>query len=160
LALGGGGLFVPRLVLARLRLLRPHEMVREYRVVEVMESLLADGVQLKPILVDPKTAVILDGHHRVEALRRLGAVYAAALLVDYDDPCIRVESWREGFRVTKDRVRRAGLTGRLLPPKTSRHRPCFDVGEARVPLETLLGRQPYHASPPGPWRGQRPRPWP
>ena len=150
---------MPRLALAKLRFLRPHEMVREERVLEVLESLVEVGAQLRPILVDYKTGVILDGHHRVEALKRLGAIYVAALLVDYDDPCIRVDSWRPEIRVTKDIVRRAGLTGRLLPPKTSRHRPCFDPPEAKVPLEELLGltrRRTVTGRPSRP----APHPWP
>lgn len=144
--------------MARLRYLRPHEMIREQRVLEVLNSLVSMGAQLRPILVDCKTGVILDGHHRVEALKRIGALYAAAIVVDYDDPCIRVESWRPRIRVTKDIVRKAGLTGRLLPPKTSRHRPCFEVPEVKVELEALL-RGEVSTRPDGPWR--RPlHPWP
>ncbi|MCE4610709.1 MAG: ParB N-terminal domain-containing protein [Desulfurococcales archaeon] len=120
--------------------LKPHEMVIEERVKMLQESLVREGVQIRPILVDYKTMVILDGHHRVEALRRLGARKVAAVLVDYDsDECIKVGTWREGWVVSKNEVRERGLKGKLYPPRTSRHMPRFKVPEVNVPLNDLLG---------------------
>ncbi|GAB6148246.1 ParB N-terminal domain-containing protein [Stetteria hydrogenophila] len=126
-----------RLGLAPLARLRVHEQVIESHVLELVREILESGVVIRPILVDSKTMVILDGHHRVEALRRLGRRLAPAVLVDYDDECVTVSSWRPGWRVTKELVRMAGLTGRLLPPRTSRHRVCFDIPHVNYPLEKL-----------------------
>ena len=119
--------------------LRPHERIDESRLWEVLESIRSEGVLHYPVIVDSKTLVILDGHHRVESLRILGAKLIPALLVDYDDDCVTVGSWRPGVRVTKDMVRLHGLRGNLLPPKTSRHRLCFEVPRIDVPLDKLKG---------------------
>ncbi|MEM1873152.1 MAG: hypothetical protein QXF57_00995, partial [Acidilobaceae archaeon] len=89
------------------------------------------------ILVDSKTLVILDGHHRVEALKLLGCKLVPALLVDYDSDCVQVSSWRVGTSVAKDDVRRAGLQGSLMPPKTSRHSICIQPPQLSVSLAEL-----------------------
>jgi len=114
-------------------------MVEVRRVLEVLEWILRDGFIRYPILADSKTMVILDGHHRVEAARMLGLKLIPALLVDYDDECVSVSSWRDGVHVSKDMVRLYGLKGLLMPPKTSRHKVCFEIPEVRVPLEVLRG---------------------
>lgn len=87
--------------------------------------------------MDYKTLVILDGHHRVEALRILGLKRIPALLVDYDSDCVKVTSWRDGVIVTKSMVREYGLKGILMEPKTSRHMVCFEIPEVNIPLEVL-----------------------
>ena len=109
-----------REVLLPLSILLPHEEVVEERVKELLASLKEEG-QKKPILVERNTFIILDGHHRVEGLRRLGKSSVKAVLVDYRDKRILVKSWREGERVTKRDVLRIALLGRRFPPKTSRH---------------------------------------
>ena len=121
-----------------LRVLRSHEQTEPSRLREVLKSIVDEGVVHYPIIVDMKTYIILDGHHRVESLKMLGAKSVPALLVDYDDECVSVGSWRPGVEVSKDMVRRHGLTGNLLPPKTSRHRLCFEVPRVDVPLGELM----------------------
>ncbi len=112
-------------------------MVVEEKVYELSYVISVDGVLKYPILVDSKTMVILDGHHRVEALKLLGCSLVPAILVDYDDSCVSVSSWRPGVVVTKEMVRASGLLGLLMPPKTSRHRVCFEIPRVDVPLESL-----------------------
>ena len=120
--------------------LKPHENIIEDRIEGLLESLKRIGVLVKPILVDAKTMIILDGHHRVEALRRIGARMIPAILVDYDNEgLVRVSSWREGVRVTKDDVRRAGLSGNLMPPRTSRHIVSFKIPDVNIPIDVLRG---------------------
>jgi ParB-like chromosome segregation protein Spo0J len=121
------------------RLLKPHEDVVEGRVRELADQILLDGFIRYPILVDSKTLVVLDGHHRLVAAKLLGLRFIPAILVDYDGDCVSVSSWRDGVTVTKDMVRGHGLKGNLMPPKTSRHRVCFEILEVRVPLEVLRG---------------------
>jgi len=124
--------------------LRAHEQVVEEHVEELLEDIRCRGILIRPILVDKNTMVILDGHHRVEALRKLGARYIPAILVDYrDDSIVTVGSWRPGVRVTKDMVVKAGLSGELLPPKTSRHRVSFLIDDVNAPLELLLGGEEH-----------------
>ncbi len=127
------------IALAPIGMLRRHERFIDERVVRLYRDILDRGVLVKPLLVDSHTMIVLDGHHRLEALRRLGARVVPVLLVDYDDDrCVRVGSWREGWRVTKELVREVGLSGKLLPPRTSRHMLSFPVPEVNVPLRVLL----------------------
>ena len=127
-----------KVALVPLGRLRAHEMVEPQRVEKLVEDIRRRGRVERPVLVDVKTLVILDGHHRVAALRRLGARCVPAVLVDYSSPCVEVGSWRPGLHVDKATVLRAGLEGKPLPPRTSRHQVCFEIPRADTPLEELL----------------------
>lgn len=108
---------------------------------ELLTREIADDDVLKyPIVIDGATRTILDGHHRYRALRRLGCTSIPAFAVDYSDPGIRVGSWRGGV-VSKGDVLRAGLSGRLLPPKTSRHFLPFLPVRADTPLQALVKKR-------------------
>ncbi len=112
-----------------------HENVDNDRVLELTQEIERDGMIKYPVIVDVNSMIILDGHHRVRALVSLGCQFIPAYLLDYYDDAIVVTSWgtsltadgRDGSKaqaispVTKDTVIVAGLTGKLLPPKTSRH---------------------------------------
>ncbi len=124
--------------LVPLDVLKPHEEVDEQHLRELMKQIVSEGVLRYPIVVDMKTMTILNGHHRVEILKRLGKKYVPALLVDYDSDCIQVTSWRPGWNVTKELVRKVALAGMRLPPRTSRHILCFETPRVDVPLDTLL----------------------
>lgn len=103
--------------------LRCHEQVDAATLEALIAEIIDDGALRQPVVVDSQTLVILDGHHRVRALERLGCVHVPAYLVDYRDPRIIVDCWQPGRApLTKDEVVRAGSHGRPYPPKTSRHR--------------------------------------
>lgn len=97
-----------------------------------------------PLLVDYSTLIILDGHHRFEVLRIIGAQWAPVFLVDYGSNRILVDSWRKGVNVCKRDVLEAGLRERLLPCKTSRHRVVgIRVPDVNLPLEILRRSKPW-----------------
>lgn len=104
------------------------------------DQIASDGVLKYPIVIDGATRTILDGHHRFHALLRLGCTSIPAYGVDYSDPGIRVGSWRNGVAVSKDDVLRAGVGGRLLPAKTSRHFFPFFPARVDTPLSALRKR--------------------
>ncbi len=110
-----------RIAILPISLLRPHENVDPDLVKELAEDIKRCGLLRKPIVVDSKTLIIIDGHHRVEALKRLGCRRIPCLLVNYRSPKIAVLSWSRGEPLSKDLVLNAGLRGELLPPKTTRH---------------------------------------
>jgi len=91
------------------------------------------------VVVDRVSFVILDGHHRVLALQRLGCGLIPAYLVDYSDPGIVVWPRRREIPVSKESVIASGLCGRLYPPKTSRHEWAYPLNERPVPLALLRG---------------------
>jgi len=106
--LGGLGI---RLGFAPISDLRPHEDVLEGEVRSLAESMESEGVQSDPIMVDDTTLVVLDGAHRLAALRASGAPWASVALVDYRDPGIIVGRWLRSVdpAAAADSARRAGM---------------------------------------------------
>ena len=100
--------------------LKAHELPDMIRVEKLECDMMHRGVLIRPIVVDRNTMVILDGHCRCGALRRLGYSKIAVKFVDYNSDFISVESWN-GERITKREVINAGLGGNLMMPKTSKH---------------------------------------
>lgn len=77
--------------LVDIRRLKHHERVREDRTKWMMRSLKGREYYGPPIVVEKKSYVILEGHHRVKSLRRMGYRKVPAVLVDYGK--IGVKSW-------------------------------------------------------------------
>lgn len=136
----GGLLNAPwRVYLLPLDLLRLHEEICREDVVQLYSEVVKDGVLKKPLLVEDKYYIVLDGHHRYAVLKMINAKVAPALLVDYYSPLIEVSSWRDNCSVTKDMVVDAGLTRQLLPHKTSRHiLRGVTIPEVNIPLKELM----------------------
>lgn len=128
--------------------LRPHEQIIGSRIEELVSEITTDGVLKQPVIVDKTSLVILDGHHRVTVLGKLGCIFIPAYLVDYHDEDIQVKSWRDPVqsKVTKESVLVAGLTGHLLPPKTSRHIWPWRLNPCPVPIKTLRVLTEYATS--------------
>ncbi len=101
--------------------LREHEEIRPHYLEELKNEILSDGILKMPIAVDRSTYIILDGHHRLHALKRLGCKKIPAILVDYHSEEIEVIPWREGERLTKEMVIQTALSGKRMAPKTSKH---------------------------------------
>jgi len=123
--------------LVRLDALRKHEEVDAAALRSLTAEIRRDGELRCPVIVDGGSLVILDGHHRVSALRDLGCHVVPAYLVDYRDPRISVRPWRPDLPVTKDDVVRAGYLERPFPPKTSRHEFSTPPQARPVPLAEL-----------------------
>ena len=110
----------------QLKELVPHEEINEDRVSEVMYS-LRNG-QIEPILVDKNYGVVLDGHHRVEAARRLGWNMIQCNIVDYDNE-VNLDFWNAEVRCSKCDVILLALSGYKFPPKTTKHTLCINCAE-------------------------------
>ncbi len=118
--------------------LKEHERVVPSKVRALAAELRAKGLFRDPIWVARGSGVILNGHHRVAALRRLGAERAPAWLIDYDAGIVRLERWTPGPPISKEEVVRRGLTGDLFPPRTTRHVLAVDLPERPTPLSDLV----------------------
>ncbi len=101
--------------------LKPHEEVCPIHLKSLLAQIQKDRRLKDPIIVDKDTMVILDGHHRYNLLKLLGCNFIPCCLVDYQATEIGVICWREGEKISKKEVLAAGLSGKLLPQKTSRH---------------------------------------
>lgn len=104
-----------------IEVLREHEEIRPQYLEELKNEILSDGILKMPIAVDRSTYIILDGHHRLHALKRLGCKRIPAILVDYHSPEIEVVPWREGEVITKEMIIHTALSGKRMAPKTSKH---------------------------------------
>ncbi len=109
------------IVFIRIEELREHEEIRPHYLEELKNEIVSDGILKMPIAVDRKTFIILDGHHRLHALKRIGCKRIPAILVDYHSPDIEVIPWREGEKITKEMIVDTALSGKRMAPKTSKH---------------------------------------
>ncbi len=127
----------PEFALVPLERLRFHEETEASKVRELVRQMERTAVQSDPIWVARGSYVILNGHHRAEALRRLGAKKVAAWLFDYASDVVQVDRWRPGPPIAKDEVLRRAAEGRLFPPKTTRHRLTIELPLHAVALREL-----------------------
>jgi ParB-like chromosome segregation protein Spo0J len=113
----------PGITLIPLGELKPHEAVKEKKAHQYAKfATRAKKVLTKPILVDERTKVILDGHHRWWVLKSLGVALAPCCCVDYlGDATIQVLPRRPDIPVTKESVIEMGLSGGTYPHKTTKH---------------------------------------
>ena len=109
------------IVFIRIEELREHEEIRPDYLEELKNEILSDGMLKMPIAVDRSTYIILDGHHRLHALKKIGCKKIPVILVDYQSPEIEVIPWREGEKITKKMIIDTALTGKRMAPKTSKH---------------------------------------
>lgn len=113
--------------------LRMHEKVARDRLDAMVRWLEKYGVTT-PIVVEKKHRVILDGHHRYAALRKLGYRKTPAYLVDYKDVEVLP---RRKIKVSRELVIKRALSGRPFPPKTTRHVYSKRLKMIKVPLDRL-----------------------
>ena len=77
--------------------------IHEEIIPELLEKLIRNienvGYLKHPIILDEKSHVVLDGMHRVAALKRLGCLRIPACMVNYESPFIIVGCW---YRVLKE----------------------------------------------------------
>ena len=129
-----------RFEVVEIRRLRPHEEIRPSLLEQLTEQIRRDGHLKRPILVAERDLVILDGHHRVEAVRVLGCHRIPTYLVDYSSPVVEVGTWPGAVisSVTKEEVIRRGLAGDRFPPKTTRHSLTILFEERPTDLKDLM----------------------
>jgi len=111
----------PQLTLIHIDKLNDHEEVDPFHLQSLKAKIKSDGFLRMPIVVDRNTNTIIDGHHRRYALRQLNCKRIPVIFINYDSCEVVASAWREGEEVTKDSVLYAALSGRRLPPKTTKH---------------------------------------
>ncbi|MGI0053909.1 MAG: hypothetical protein ACRECR_06635, partial [Thermoplasmata archaeon] len=128
----------PTFELVELDRLRVHEEIDAPDRDGLVERLRREGRVQEPIWVARGSLLVLNGHHRLSALRALGARRAPAWMFDYDDPRIHLGRWGEGPELTKEMVLRRARSGRPFPAKTTRHTVDFELPPHPTPLSELL----------------------
>lgn len=85
---------MPKLAVAPVDLIKPHEDFDPFRVERLMHRIDADGTQLNPMVcavADDGSYVLLDGATRREAFSKLGLPHAVVQIVDADR--VKLETW-------------------------------------------------------------------
>jgi len=135
--------------------LKPHEKGSPLYLELLKQEILMDGVLKYPIIADEKSYVILDGMHRWLALKSLGYTLIPVMLVDaFQNSKIRVGRRRihryiadSDDEITIERVISAGLSGRLMKPRSTRHFfPFSKFQQINYPLQSLRKSAPQDVS--------------
>lgn len=124
-----------------LELLLPHEEIIPDKVIQLEKMTIRWNAYVLPLVVDKITGTILDGHHRYNVAKNLDLQCLPCVLVDYlSDESIELDIWPKSGRksLSKSEVIQAGISGTLLPPKTSRHRLPDHLPPISIPLSRLM----------------------
>jgi uncharacterized protein (DUF1015 family) len=81
------------IALIEIHKLRDHEEIKQEYLKKLTAQIKKDNELKFPLIVDKYSNVVLDGHHRFFALKKLGCKRVPAYLVDYYNPNIKVDSW-------------------------------------------------------------------
>jgi L-serine kinase (ADP) len=147
----------PTFRLLRLSDLLEHEEIEPRKVDALVADIRRTKVVADPIWVAAGSGIILNGHHRVAALRRLGAERVPAWVVEYYSPDVKLERWTEGPPIPKAEVERRATEKRLFPPKTTRHIVISGLAERSTSLDELMHPSPKARRKPQPRASRSPR---
>jgi hypothetical protein len=114
-----------KLRITRIRKVLIHEEIISELLNELVQNMKQSGVVKDPVIVDERTRVVLDGMHRVAALREMGYAYLPICEVDYRNPSIKIRCW---YRVVKGKdgekfrevLRLLSLESQSCPPQKAR----------------------------------------
>jgi hypothetical protein len=127
----------PEFELVDIDRLKIHEEIRPEHVARLVAEMRRDGVVVDPIWVAHGSYVVLNGHHRLAALRELGAHRVPAWVLDYDSELIVLDRWDDGPPLTKRDVEVRASSGQPFPPKTTKHAVAIPLPEHPTSLAAL-----------------------
>lgn len=116
--------------------LLPNEEYNEARVNDLAVAIEGMGIWTKRITIEINSRAVMDGHHRLEAAKRLQLRTVPCLLLSYDE--VFVTSRRRGLIVSGPEIVRRARAGELYPEKSTRHifRPDHRL-DCEIPLALL-----------------------
>ncbi len=117
-----------------------HERVSLRKCERILKDLKNNGIIHQPVVVDKKTLVILDGHHRVAVLKKIGIKKVPVILVNYHSKNIQVYLRRKNILMDliKYTVINKALSSDLLPKKTTRHVINYRPKKINIKLNRLF----------------------
>jgi len=129
-----------KIALLLINKLKPHEAVCQKRVLGLMGKIKKEGYLKNPVVVDKETLVILDGHHRLAALKKIGLKRIPAFLIDYKNSKVKVYLRRKELLTTliKEAVIRKALSNQVFPKKTTRHLLGYRPRNINIKLKRLI----------------------
>ena len=117
--------------------LRHIECFDEDRVCTLQQKIMQEGVWTRPLIVEKKHNLVLDGQHRLECAKAMGLVVVPCILVDYED--VAVWSLRQEYSVSAKKVLCKVKNGEIYPYKTVKHKFNFLIPELHISLDELQG---------------------
>jgi len=124
----------------------PHEETITDLSSRLSDQIRADGFQRDPIIVDRENHVVLDGMHRLRALRELGARHILCHLVDYSSPEIRLERWARSLKGVKRESLAEILKDSRIDRRVSRKEAIELVDGRSTPVAVLTSGSCFVAS--------------
>ena len=109
------------------------------RVQWLKKRVAADKVWTKPLCVERRHFLVMDGQHRMEVARALGLRCVPCILFSYDE----VEFWslRRNCEVSRKLVVAKSLSGDIYPYKTVKHRFPIEMPVLNTPLKELMAEE-------------------
>lgn len=112
--------------------LLPSEEINIERARTLARMITEKGRWTRPIFVEYRHSVIMDGHHRLFCAGELGLLSVPCVLLSYDDPNLHVAYWSKPSPVDVESIIKAGLSGNLMGFKTTNHKlrialPCCSI---------------------------------
>ncbi len=120
----------------------PHEETIQELTDSLAAEILKDKVQIDPIIVDAKSHVILDGTHRISALKSLGCKAVVTCSLDYSNPSVIVERWIRCLSSLPDALL-TELEEAFRLYKTDTHSAMDEVDQARAALAIITSKTTY-----------------
>ncbi len=115
--------------------LRHIEGFSEKRMEQIKKKILKEGVWTRPLCIESKHLLVLDGQHRMEIALSLGLARVPCQLFEYKD--VEVWSLRHNHEVSRELVVEKVLSEDLYPYKTAKHRFPGEIEKISIPLEQL-----------------------
>ena len=114
--------FFSDLVFLNINELLPHEEVSEEKVSHIMKKIIEHRYSFAPLLIDKKSLIIIDGHHRYNALKNLGYKNIPCISCDYlSEKIIALKESINGSKLDKEYIISKASLGKLLPQKYTFH---------------------------------------
>jgi hypothetical protein len=116
--------------------LRPHEEIIPAHVQQLTSEMQRDGVQKDPMIIDGKSATVLDGMHRLAAFKELKVKNAVCCAVDYDSSAVTLRRWARVYSIGGEEPigESADVAGDLKKMTIAEALSSLDRGEAGFAL--------------------------